>query len=29
MICIDLGWILLGAASVLWVVGYYLALIGK
>ena len=29
MICIDLGWVLLGAASILWVSGYYLALFGE
>ena len=23
MICVDIGWILLGLASVLWVIGYY------
>jgi len=29
MICIDLGWVLLGASSILWVSGYYLAMIGE
>jgi len=29
MICIDLGWVLLGSASILLISGYYQALIGK
>jgi hypothetical protein len=26
MICIDIGWILLGAAFVMWTIGYYIAI---
>ena len=29
MICIDLGWVLLGSASILIIFGYYQALMGK
>ena len=29
MICVDLGWVLLGTASILWVSGYYLAMVGE
>lgn len=28
MICVDIGWILLGLASVLWVIGYYKGIYG-